>query len=66
MKKNAFTFCLQFQLARYIKVLDFTTDTGAFSTFLQRVPAISGYDRPEDIAGALSLACGLPWQGGHE
>jgi hypothetical protein len=43
-------------------IQDITTDIGAFSTFLDNV-AVSGGggDWAEDIAGALKLACGLPW-----
>jgi hypothetical protein len=41
--------------------MDFTTDVGAFSTFLGTVEATGGDDAAEDIAGALNLACGLLW-----
>jgi hypothetical protein len=43
------------------ELLDFTTGVGAFGTFLGTVNAVGGDDAAEDIAGALTLACGLPW-----
>src|SRR5689334_5705781 len=52
--------------SKRFEIHPFTQDFQSIQKMLEKVKAEGGDDTPEDVHGALEVACGLPWSGGTQ